>query len=170
MKCDNCHQNEANIFYKETINDKSMEMHLCSECAEKRGLSKLQIPLSIASFLSGLAEEIALPEAVQDKKCPACGFRYSDFKERGRLGCSKCYESFSQQLMPMLRKIHGTTQHRGKSPAVISAKVGWQKEIAHLQEELKKAIKIEEYERAAQLRDQIKAIRQEQQSSSAEVQ
>lgn len=162
MLCDICHRNESTIFYKETINKKTTEMHLCDECAEKKGISNIQIPLSIASFFSGMLEEMetTLPRERKEKECPYCNFRYIDFKEQGKLGCSKCYETFKEQLMPLLRRIHGATQHKGKIPSNKSPLSDIEKEIAYLQQELDKSIKVEEYERAAQLRDQIKKLKE----------
>ena len=37
--CDECKKNNASVFYKQTINGKTTEMHLCEECAEKAGLT-----------------------------------------------------------------------------------------------------------------------------------
>lgn len=39
MKCENCN-NEAVYYYKETINGKTTEKHLCADCARKEGLDK----------------------------------------------------------------------------------------------------------------------------------
>ena len=39
MKCEKCGKNEANFYYKETVNGRSRELHLCSECAEEEGLT-----------------------------------------------------------------------------------------------------------------------------------
>ena len=57
--------------------------------------------------------------------------------------------------MPLLDKIHGHVEHKGKVPAHVHERLARQKEIAGLREELNRAIQREEYERAAELRDQI---------------
>lgn len=38
MKCQKCNKNEANIQYKESINGKTREICLCSECARESGM------------------------------------------------------------------------------------------------------------------------------------
>ena len=38
MKCEKCGKNEATMYYKETINGVTREMHLCPECAQKENL------------------------------------------------------------------------------------------------------------------------------------
>lgn len=38
MKCEKCGKNEATMYYKETVNGVTREMHLCPECAKKENL------------------------------------------------------------------------------------------------------------------------------------
>ena len=38
MKCEKCGKNEATMYYKETVNGVTREMHLCPECAQKENL------------------------------------------------------------------------------------------------------------------------------------
>ncbi|MFH1562436.1 MAG: UvrB/UvrC motif-containing protein [Nitrospirota bacterium] len=177
MLCDICQKEEATIFYKEMMNNKYTEMHLCERCAGEQGVKKLQIPSAITNLLSALAElsTESVPKEIVGEKCPGCGFTYSDFRERGKLGCSQCYQSFSEPLSNILRKIHGNIQHNGKSPSTPSTssipstssavpvvkETGPSKEITVLRQALDAAIKKEEYEEAAKLRDQIRALEKE---------
>ena len=41
----------------------------------------------------------------------------------GRLGCSHCYEAFAEHLGILLKKIHGSGQHLGKTPAKMAPAV-----------------------------------------------
>ena len=41
MKCEICKKNEAQFYYKESINGKTTEKHLCAECAHKEGLDRI---------------------------------------------------------------------------------------------------------------------------------
>lgn len=169
MVCDMCGKEEATIFYKEMINNKYSEMHLCEKCAYEQRIKKLQIPSSITDLLTALAElsAEALPKGIIEQKCSGCGSTYSDFRERGKLGCGQCYQSFNKPLADILRKIHGTTQHRGKVPGKVSiAKLKAKepekiKEIELLRQALNDAIKLERYEDAAILRDKIRDIEKE---------
>lgn len=89
--------------------------------------------------------------------CPNCGFTREDFKEKGRLGCSQCYETFSKGLSKVLEKVQNGTRHKGKGAVGVAAKNPY-KEIAALKERLQELVLTEEYEEAAKLRDQIRAI------------
>jgi len=53
---------------------------------------------------------------MQDKVCPNCKTKLSDFYRTSMLGCPNCYRAFSMEIMPELTKIHGKTMHEGKLP------------------------------------------------------
>ena len=38
MKCGKCGQNEANYYYRETVNGVTREIRLCADCAKEEGL------------------------------------------------------------------------------------------------------------------------------------
>ncbi len=65
---------------------------------------------------------------------------------------------FSQQLEPVLRRIHGGTVHAGKIPARQAGPLKVRRELEGLRQELKEAIGKEDYERAAVLRDRIRLL------------
>ena len=116
----------------------------------------------LSDLLAGLADlggvqEPAIKESV---KCSFCGFTLVDFQRTGRLGCPKCYETFKDQLAPLLRRIHGQDRHMGKLPIrAISGKLSKEaRELHTLKVGLQKAISIEAFEEAASLRDRIKKI------------
>jgi protein arginine kinase activator len=82
----------------------------------------------------------------------------SDFAKTGRLGCPTCYEAFMGQLRPILRKTHGSTTHTGRRPGENHELREERRELRRLRGELARAIRQEEYEAAADLRDRIKAL------------
>jgi protein arginine kinase activator len=76
------------------------------------------------------------------------------------LGCSQCYETFKEGLIPLLKKIHGSTQHAGSSPKKKTKKKRkFSGKIQELKEQLDEAIKKEDFEEAARLRDKIKELK-----------
>ena len=159
MMCQDCNERPAAIVFTQIINNEKTVLRLCKECAEKRGL---QPPFStsefpIGDFLAGMADEGSPAESEEIKKlnCNRCGLTYADFKKTGRLGCSNCYDIFDKGLKALLRKIHGSNQHLGKIPALEEEHYALKKDIRKLRDEMKKAIKIEEFEKAAALRDRI---------------
>ena len=72
------------------------------------------------------------------------------------MGCDQCYDSFKAELRPVIRRIQGSVIDKPETPAE-AAKVSPEDKLKTLKEELNKAVAAEEYERAAQLRDQIRA-------------
>ncbi|MBN1555692.1 MAG: UvrB/UvrC motif-containing protein [Phycisphaerae bacterium] len=158
-KCDKCDK-PATIHLTEIIDGQKIEKHLCEDCAEAEGITiKANIPISqlLEDFvLQTVGEEEVSTAAVT---CDVCGMTFSEFREHGQLGCPNDYEAFHEQLLPMLARAQdGNTQHVGKAPR--RAGVAQQKQIAilRLRSRLKQAISAEQYERAADLRDQIKRI------------
>ena len=103
-------------------------------------------------------------ERVGHVQCPRCGLLYSSFKETGRLGCSECYAAFQFQLRPLLRRIHGDTRHRGKSPARGAGVVTSTRAIQRLHDDLQRAVEREDFEKAASLRDEIRRLEAERQT------
>lgn len=164
MRCSICGIHGATVHLTEVINEKVTKLHLCEECAKAKS-EEMQSHFGLTDLLSGLmdfgtsigAEE---PEFDVKLKCPACGMTYYNFQKIGRLGCGKCYEIFSGSLSELLRKIHGSDRHVGKSPLKRKKEEPVKKErgIQELKDELKKYVQAEEYEKAALLRDEIKAI------------
>ena len=91
----------------------------------------------------------------QEKKCSNCGLTYADFVRTGKLGCSQCYEAFHNQIKPLLNRLHGHFKHMGKIPASIRIQADRIQKIEEIKNRLKQAVLKEEYEKAAELRDQI---------------
>ena len=91
--------------------------------------------------------------------CPHCGFTQADFKKAGRLGCSDCYKVFAEGLEGLLKTMHKGTRHVGKVPAVYRQSQDLADKLKSLQKKLEKAIASEDFESAASLRDEVKALR-----------
>jgi protein arginine kinase activator len=160
MICDSCGKNEANFHYTKIINGKMEEEHLCKECAFNHYDFDLNKPLSMDKFFTGLIDN--KQESKEDKKdikCRNCGLTYSEFKERGEFGCSKCYIEFKDKVEPLIRSLHGHNIHRGKIPKSSDEKIFLKREEKDLNLELESSIKREEFERAAVIRDELKDIR-----------
>jgi protein arginine kinase activator len=164
MQCDICGKNEATVHLTEIINEQMTKLHLCEECAKQKG-AEMEEHFGLADLLAGLANLDTPVETMKDKKvkCPACGMTYSDFKKIGRLGCGQCYEAFKTYLAPLLKRIHGSDIHAGKSPGKKGKVVKTRKvDVEQLKKRLKRAIELEEFEEAAQLRDEIKKYEREE--------
>jgi protein arginine kinase activator len=162
MKCDLCRKNEATVHLTEIINGKVTKLHICESCAKKKG-AEMEDHFGLADLLAGLADfGVQFDQhEVAGLKCPNCGLKFNDFKRMGRLGCSECYETFKNQLMPLLKRIHGSDQHLGRAPVKTQKRMGNKIKIEELKSKLQKAVQTEEFEQAARLRDEIKKLEQE---------
>lgn len=163
MLCDICGKNPATVHLTEIIDNQMNELHLCEECARQKS-AEMEQQFGLSDLLAGMAEfEKPAREAESAVvKCANCGLTYADFKKIGRLGCGECYNSFRKYLSPLLKRIHGSSQHIGKAPFKITKVLKKKADLQDLRTRLQKAIETEEFEEAAKIRDQIKELEKQQ--------
>jgi protein arginine kinase activator len=157
-KCEICGKNDSMIHVQQIMGSEIIELHLCEECAEKKGISGSgsKIELSISELLNGLLDFSASGEkGVQDAVCPVCGLEYADFQKSGRLGCTECAHTFRKEIRRILQGISGTTIHKGKYPKKLKTYKTILIDREHMKQKLKEAVINEDYETAAVLRDKI---------------
>ena len=165
MKCQKCKVKDATTQIKRVVNGKYTEYMLCSDCAHEMGFDNV-FDTSMPDMFGGLIKSIfgsALPARSQATRCPVCGSTYGDIKNTGKVGCAACYEIFITELLPSIKSIHGNTTHAGKSPCdvnknedVLEDSPTDEVSVETLKEQLKKAVEEQNFELAAQLRDEIK--------------
>jgi protein arginine kinase activator len=175
VKCESCGERDASVHFTQIRSNKKTEMHLCKECAKKKGFHNPldDVPFPLAEFLSSMVQRAGAPSDAMGKMvCPSCGMRFVDFTRIGRFGCGHCYTAFKTPLEDLLRKIHGSTRHRGRTPMTKTVEsVSAVEELVRLKDDLKKAIEREDFELAADLRDQLKtASRRAQQAEKQKAQ
>lgn len=146
--CTSCGANPAAFFYSESVNGKKKELALCHECAQKLGLEKEGDPFSSLLFSTSL-----FPEA-KEEKCPLCGMRLSEIRKKGKFGCSACFDAFAKRLdlSPFVGQGYEGAPPEQKEPP------REKNELERLKKSLSEAVQKEEYEKAAALRDQIRAL------------
>lgn len=161
MQCDQCKQNEAIIHLTQIVNNKMSTAHLCEGCAAEKGLepgvNAGNFPLT--DFLAQMGKDVAEEASAAPLRCAYCNIQMEDFKKTGRLGCPHCYVTFEGHLRTLMRRLHGGTQHVGKvylPPDPTDAARADQ--LAGLRRKLDRAIEGEDFERAAELRDKIRAL------------
>jgi len=158
MLCCVCKEKEATVHLTQIVGDKMQKVDLCKQCAEKKGVND-PTGFSLADLLLGLGASQEMEQAAgSDLKCPHCGFTQADFKKTGRLGCAGCYEVFGEGLESLLKSMHKGTRHVGKAPAARQKSRVTRQQLESLQAELATAIQAEDFERAAELRDEIKRV------------
>lgn len=160
MLCDNCKKREATVRYEENINGEKKKVNLCTVCSKELGiLSHNFMDNMLFSFFD---EPISIGyEKIKEEKCSKCGYTFSDYAKTGVLGCNECYKTFEGKLLPILKKLHGKSYHVSVEKNTKEKKEtnkNGKKEIVDLKQELNKAIEKEEYEKAAVIRDKIKAL------------
>lgn len=162
MLCQNCQKRAATVHFTQVINNNKVEMYLCEQCADQKGQLNFISPFGINNFFPVIMEyEPDTPlvqSSVKQPVCSKCGMTYEEFQRVGKLGCSNCYELFGDKLKPLLRRLHGNIEHKGKIPGRVSKTIKMSKEIEKLKELLNKAVQGEEYEKAAEIRDKIKVL------------
>ena len=173
MLCNNCHEHEAVIHIQEIVGQSASSIHLCRDCAASQGLipekgQELDLSSMVSSLTAkafGAAQLVAEPEAASspplpDCACESCGLTSADFHQTGRLGCSCCYDVFSEYLARTLSDMHRGNCHTGKSPdgAENSTPRVRLPDVLTLRKELHRAVSSEAYEKAAELRDRIEQL------------
>lgn len=177
MLCQDCNKREASVHLTQIINNEKVVLNLCKICAEKRGFHSPfeHMPFPLAEFVAGMTGPStkgagkSAKTARVDIKCKSCGLTFSEFGKIGRLGCAACYEAFRPELTDILRKIHGSAEHRGHRAGTPSSEIEPVKEELRLRDELKKAIEEEDFEAAAKLRDRIRELTARQRGEKSNV-
>ena len=165
MLCQNCGKYEATTHVKRIVNGESAEAHLCSDCAHALGYNDVFSGFG-NSFTDLLGSFFGEPStsalSSRTVRCEKCGNTFNDIVNNGKLGCADCYTTFYDKLLPSLQRIHGKTHHEGKRPTVKAEIKQSVKEnpIESLEDELKKAIENQEFEKAAELRDKINGLKE----------
>lgn len=156
-----CGKKVATIHITELINGEKKEIHLCEDCAKKKKIFYPSIS-SLNELLSGFIEAAGGSdnEELNAATCPVCGMTFAEFRANSRFGCPNDYDVFREAVDPLLERMHGTAEHRGKKAGNPATRRSHQR-LAELRGALKKAVSDEAYERAARLRDQIYALKKE---------
>ncbi|HYE32512.1 MAG TPA: UvrB/UvrC motif-containing protein [Methylomirabilota bacterium] len=160
MLCDICKQNVATVHLTQMVEGKTKKVDLCETCSKAKGVDD-PTGFSLADLLLGLgaSQEMEQASAGGELQCPHCGFTQADFKKSGRLGCPECYVTFSEGLESLLKTMHKGTRHMGKVPFVLKQSQDLTDRLKSLQKKLEKAIAEEDFEAAANIRDELKQVR-----------
>ncbi|MDD5137696.1 MAG: UvrB/UvrC motif-containing protein [Candidatus Omnitrophica bacterium] len=178
MLCNICNKNQATVHLTEIVDNQMTELHLCDDCAKKKSI-QMEQQFGLSDLLAGLVDyskQLGGSEKMAaGTQCPFCGLTYEDFRKIGRLGCSECYTAFGRYLGPLLKRIHGASQHVGKTPLSLpqeglksSARSVRGSSVTELKTRLQEAVDHEEFEEAARLRDAIKEAEKKKKETKKE--
>lgn len=152
MLCEECGERQAEVLVTTVVGGESVTRHLCRECLKKYQAGDLQAVL--AAVLALMTQKEKQPEIT----CPHCGMAFSEFEKSGMLGCAECYQAFRSQLTPLITKVQGRAQHAGRRPRLSAEEQERQQKIEALRTQMEAAVAVENFEEAARLRDEIRAM------------
>jgi protein arginine kinase activator len=162
--CERCNK-PASVHMTEISGGKPHDVHLCDACAQEAGYVQ-QAHVPINELLNQFLKAHAQVNEPSVTRCPDCGMSWQEFKDTGLLGCPKDYDLFVNQLNGVIERAQqGGNHHTGKAAETSADKPRpddavrlRQAELNRLRKELARAVEDESYERAAQLRDQIRNL------------
>lgn len=137
---------------------------LCETCAQELNLPHAGLPQkALANFWKLLQyhkQKVQGGPARSGPSCPKCGMTLEDLRRRGRVGCERDYQVFRQYLDELLERMHGATAHVGRRPGgrEHDEEPSRDRRVADLRDALAVAIREEDYERAAVLRDELRTM------------
>lgn len=159
MLCDKCGKNNATVHIRSVVNGVVREKNLCGYCAANEGYNDIQHN-SLAQMLASMFNDTAmLSNEKETLRCPCCNSSFEEIAKSGKLGCSECYATFKDKLLPSLKRLHGSTKHIGRIPNKAPLTVKTDTEgIEYLKMKLNELIAQEKFEDAAVVRDKIKKL------------
>jgi len=160
--CDQCGQGDACIQYTEVANGEVSKLNLCENCAMSNGLLGDRETEGVDALISHLSQsELAGAATTHVEECPTCQWTWKQFEDSGLLGCEDCYKTFAMQLTRMLREGHDAPLHAGPGRRRASDPSALLPELRSL---LEQAVREEDYEKAAEMRDRINQLQASQQA------
>ena len=164
MQCQLCDR-AATVHLTEIVNGQKAERHLCEYCAQQEGITiKAHVPIS--ELLDNLVSAQEASDQLTDLSCPQCQLTWGQFRKQGLLGCPNDYLAFDEPLSKLIKKAQeGAAAHVGRFPEQARETVGRRTRLLQLRQKLREAVSEEDYERAAQLRDEIDTTSSDQHES-----
>ena len=166
MNCEKCKQRKATLFFS----DEGGRRHaLCAACGALLG--KAVTPSTISQADTG-ARFVPAPTIVSLSRaggvlthaartnaatiCRGCGISADEIMVSGEIGCPECYSTFGGTLLPASPT--PTSAYAARMPSRRRARLDREKNLNELRVKLRRAIDSEDFELAATLRDNIRAL------------
>lgn len=169
MLCERCHAHPATVHMVQVVNGHRKEEHLCSECAEKEpifqkeqsffGNGFFESPLDHffgGSMLGHLLEDPFGSRTLEDQ-----AGQFIEVDPRKLPNNENSYERFKDSIRPSFQKgkseipVNEPPAEEGKEKADAPKE---SEELKALKKELKSCVDREDFERACEVRDKIKAL------------
>ncbi len=164
MLCEYCNLKPATVILKQNIDGEMKTVHICRDCAQSLGvtLDKINVGEVMNDMDSFFASMFGKKSSSTSKPgtnaCDFCGMTLTELQKTGKAGCANCYNVFADVMDNAIRRIHASSTHCGKVPASVDGQMSVTRKIEELKAKLNVAVQNEEYEIAATIRDEIKAL------------
>jgi protein arginine kinase activator len=165
--CEHCHNAPATVHVTQIAENQATVSHLCETCAREKGIVveiRQDHALPHIQVQTGPQAQVASKE--DERECGYCHLKFKEFRTMGRLGCPRCYQEFDKDIEAILFQVHGASAHKGKRYSPRNADLMANADLDQLHRELSDAIKREEFELAALLRDTIHNLDAKQEPAS----
>ena len=149
MKCENCGKNEVTFVYQSNINGQVTEKHLCSECAEKLGYTQ-----KLAAHSQRMMQNFFGGSLFDDFFTP-----FPSLLGRMNRMLESPFDDFFADMPALGAPAEAQQEARKPQETLLEQEeqnqISKTRQLNALRMEMQKAVREENFERAAELRDQI---------------
>lgn len=162
MICPKCGNKLATIRYAEVVDGKVTERYLCPDCIakyQKEAGAGFALADDTPTTADRPSAERLVNEAVRAQRaCPSCGTPLTTVVDDGMVGCRTCFDHFGKEIDSILEGLHRGMQHKGKVSKLDNTRARTRADLQNKRQLLRTMLKAENYEEAARLRDEIRAL------------
>lgn len=158
MICDICKLNEAAVSVEQVADGVTKNIYLCRSCSQRLGFGMFSenIDISITKLFN--RHDFDNNEIKASAQCPNCGKSLQDIEFKHKIGCENCFLFFKYEIMGILGQKKENLQYSGSIPDLPPVFFTEKQNASDLRKKLIRAVEIEDYETAAALRDELKAL------------
>lgn len=161
MLCQKCHKSLATVRYAEVVDGRVTEQHLCPQCLavhQQQSEPGFALPGAVPVTKRRGVRQTARETLRTRRVCPSCGMPMRQLLDDGKVGCITCYTAFGQQIESILEGLHVSLQHKGKIARYEDSRARLRADLQGKRALLRSVLRMEHYEEAAKLRDEIREL------------
>ena len=164
MICQNCEAHPATFQIVEKDGDNLVCLFLCEDCAFCMGLTSEmntgQVPGTEISVNPIPEVKLLSYKDDNDPVCPHCGLAFTKYLQTGQKGCVHCLETYQSALDQIVWHLYNTTNnHAVKQKLLMFNSNDLVERIKKLETALSIAVAVEDFEKAAEIRDELNMIK-----------
>ena len=152
MKCENCGKNEVTFVYQSNVNGQVTEKRLCSECAEKLGYTQ-----RLAAHSQRMMQNLFSGSLFDDFFTP-----FPSLLGRMNRMLESPFDDFFADMPALGAPAEAQPEARKPQETLLEQEeqnqISRTRQLNALRMEMQKAVGEENFERAAELRDQIRGM------------